>query len=408
MKTILFVDDDVNVLNGLQRMLRSRRQEWEVHFAAGGEEALRLMETGVFHVVVSDMRMPGMDGRELLTRIRQNYPDTVRIILSGQSDRDILLKSAGLAHQFLSKPCDAEALKRTVESACGLRDVLKSETLRGLVSRIDVVPSLPGPYLQLLEELRSSEASIAKAGAIISRDMGMTAKILQLANSAFFGVRQHVTDPAHAASLLGLETIKALVLSVQVFKQFERQVLDSFSIAELWHHSVAVGAYAQVIVRTEALEESFVNNVLTAGLLHDIGKLVLAVKFPADWKAALRLMAEKSLDFCDAEREIFGASHAEVGAYLLGLWGMSSPVVEALAFHHAPSLSGGSSFELLTAVHVANLFDNEMRAPEQGMKSGVCDLAYLERIRRADRLPGWKKLCQTMKPDVVEWMKKSY
>lgn len=407
-KRILFVDDEPNVLAGLQRMLRAHRDAWEMVFVNGGAQALDRLAREPFHVIVSDMRMPGMDGAQLLNQVMQRYPDVVRIILSGQSDREMILKSVGMAHQFLSKPCDADVLKATVERACELRAVLKNEALRGLVSRIDTLPSLPIPYLELLDELRRPDASVERVGRIIARDMGMTVKILQLVNSAFFGLRQRVTDAAHAASLLGLDTIKALVLSVQVFKQFDQASLQAFSVQALWEHSLGVGAFAHAIAKAERQTERFMGDALMAGLLHDIGKLVFGAKFGVEWAHAAADAAARGIALCEMERKTFGASHAELGAYLLGLWGMGYPIVEALVYHHAPGQCVAPGFSLLTTVHVANILEHEMQVTDPFTFSHLVDAAYLEAVGLTARLPVWRDLCRTIEREDLQCMKKSY
>ena len=102
---ILFVDDEPLVLQGLQRMLRPMRNEWEMAFVESGRRALEEMATLPFQVVVSDMRMPGMNGAQFLSHVQELYPRTVRLILSGHADKDLIMKCVGTAHQFLAKPC---------------------------------------------------------------------------------------------------------------------------------------------------------------------------------------------------------------------------------------------------------------------------------------------------------------
>ena len=189
MKKILFVDDEPHILSGLQRMLRGNRNEWEMQFVGSGAEALAKLAAAPFDVIVTDMRMPGMDGAELLTRVRANFPDVVRICLSGYSSVESAMKVVGLAHQYLSKPCDPNVLKTTIVRACALRDHLHDPLLRQALSRMENVPSLPTNYQAILAELNCPEPSLAKIGEVISQDIAMTAKILQLVNSSFFGLR---------------------------------------------------------------------------------------------------------------------------------------------------------------------------------------------------------------------------
>lgn len=185
---ILFVDDEPNVLRSIRRMLHGLRQEWDMKFVESGHEALSLLAKEAFEVIITDMRMPQMDGAQLLTEVKKQYPHMVRIVLSGHTDKDMILKSVQQAHQYLSKPCDAETLKSTISRTRARRSLLSQESLKRIVSKIDVLPSLPSLYAEIINELQSSDLSIQKIGQIISKDLGMTAKVLQMVNSAFFGI----------------------------------------------------------------------------------------------------------------------------------------------------------------------------------------------------------------------------
>jgi HD-like signal output (HDOD) protein len=392
-KRILFVDDEPNVLGGLQRMLRSMRHEWEMAFAGSGKEALVALDRESFDVVVTDMRMPGIDGAELLAEVMSRHPKTVRIILSGHSDREVIMKSIGPAHQYLSKPCDAEILKATVVRACALRDLLANETLKRLASQMQSLPSLPSLYVELMTELQSPDSSIERVGEIISQDVGMTAKILQLVNPTFFGVREHISSPAEAARLLGLDTIRALVLSVHVFSELDQIRVSGFRPDALWSHSLGVGNVSQQICRAENQERRVADESLMAGLLHDSGKLVLASNVPEQYAQALALAKRKNVTQLEAEQEIFGTTHAEVGGYLLGLWGLPDSIVGAVAFHHCPSKWLGQAFSPLTAVHVANVLQREHSDTGTEEDMLVTDYNYLSKLGLADRLPAWRELC---------------
>ncbi len=392
-RRILFVDDEPRVLDGLRRMLRVLRDELEMEFASGGPEALRVLERSPVDVLVTDMRMPGMDGIQLLEEVRQRFPRVARIVLTGQCDREAVFRAMALAHRQLAKPCDAETLKEAVSSACALQSLLQDRTLLELASRLESVPSLPSLYLEVVEELKSSETSLDKVGQIISRDVGMTVKIMQVVNSAFFGLRRKVTSPAQAVLLLGVETTRALVLAASLFTRFDASAVEGFSLDALWAHSYRTGCLARAIAKAERADNIIVEFASMAGLLHDVGRLVLVAQLPPPaYKEVLAHAREAGLPVHDAERAAFGASHAEVGAYLLGLWGLPSSVVEAVAWHHGPSACPGQTFSPLTAVHAANILDHEERTPEARFASDVVDAGYLERLGLTGRLEHWRAL----------------
>ena len=220
---VIFVDDEPQVLKGIIRMLDSAENDWDVDTASSGNEALDLMSEEPFDVIVSDMRMPGMDGADLLEQVSQLYPQTIRIVLSGQADKDAVYRAVTPMHQYLAKPCEAGVLRNTIARACALGEMLDSTRSHELLGRISSLPSLPSLYQEVVAEIDSPNSSVAAVGKIVAKDVAMTAKILQLANSAMFGTTSPVRTPIQAAALLGMDNIKSLVLSIQVFKSYKRR-----------------------------------------------------------------------------------------------------------------------------------------------------------------------------------------
>jgi putative nucleotidyltransferase with HDIG domain len=389
---VLFVDDETRILQGLQRMLRSQRTDWDMTFAASPAEALEAMDASPFDVVVSDMRMPGMSGVQLLEEVKRRQPDAIRIILSGQSSEESVLSSVGPAHQFLAKPCDPDELLATVRRACGLRALLRHGDLQKLLSQVGVLPSVPELYLQLVTELKSPSASVHRVASLVSSDVGMSAKILQMVNSAFFGIRRRVSDPQQAISLLGLSTVTALVLSAKVFGRFDEARLHAARLSGLAAHSLAVAGLARSIVRAEQVTSVVQDDSFTAALLHDVGKLVLATHMTDQYGRAVDLAAREQCPLWLAEREVFGADHAHVGAYLLGLWGLPDSIVEALAFHHEPDRCERESFAPLTAVHVADALHHEAEGASGAALRPLLSLDYIGRLGRTDAIAAWRAL----------------
>jgi HD-like signal output (HDOD) protein len=392
MKTrILFVDDEDLALRGLNRLLHSMREEWDMEFLDSGEKALKRMAELPFDVVVSDMRMPGMNGAELLNEVMKRYPKTVRLILSGFADRELILKCVGSTHQYLSKPCDADSLKMTVRRAAELERTMKSDGLRQLVTRCVDLPSVPAVYSEMVEALQDPESDIDTIGSIIIKDGAMTAKILKLVNSAFFGLGHKISNPNEAVAYLGTDTIKSLVLFANAFAEYEGAQLKDFSIESLWAHSLVAARGAKIIATCEDAERKLVDEAYVAGLLHDIGKLVFAANLAGDYQKALDLAREKKMTLDAAEREIFGADHADIGGYLLGLWGLPVPVVEAIALHHRPDKAVEKVFLPLTALHVGNVLAYGVKPSVPNIVSSRVNLEYLDSVGIRNRYFVWQK-----------------
>jgi len=388
-KRILFVDDEPMLLQGLQRSLRSMRQDWEMAFVKGGKEALEAIDKQAFDIVVTDMRMPGMDGAQLLEEVKKRSPQTLRMILSGQSDRETILRAVNPTHQYLSKPCEGEELKARLLRALALRDLLENSELKDLVSRLHSLPSLPTLYFDLTAELSSAEPSLAKIGRLISADMAMTAKILQLVNSAFFGLRCQVSKASYAVELLGLDNVRALVLSTHIFSKFETNLFDDADLQYMWEHSLAAGSYAKRIAVLEHADSHVVDECFTAALLHDAGKLIMASVASQKYKTALQLVKTEGRGLVEAEREVMGCTHAEVGAYLFGLWGLPVPLIEAVAWHHKPLESLQAKFSALAAVHVASVYHEE-KAGSSIKDTTLISSDFLSQIGCSEREKQWR------------------
>lgn len=399
-KRILFVDDDANVLHGLRRMLHRMRDVWHMEFVESGEQALARLGAESFDVVVSDMRMPGMNGAQLLEQIQRMHPQIVRLILSGFSDQELILRSVGPAHQFLAKPCDADTLIASVKRSCALREFLSNRLVMEKIGHIRSLPALPSVYTELLQTLADEEATLADVGRIISRDVGMSAKMLQLVNSAFFGLRQEIEDPSRAVMFLGLDTIKSLVLSVSVFSSFDTNTVREFSVERLQRHSLGVGTLAKQLAMDVGLSAPQQEDAFCAGIMHDVGKLILIANFPREFREVLARIDSGDPGMAEAEREVIGTDHAQLGGYLLALWGLPDPIVEAVSLHPHPSLSPNRVLGPLALVHVADLLDHEL---SDQMSSGQIpyDMEYLRQLSLHNELPRYRQIAESFIMETV-------
>jgi response regulator RpfG family c-di-GMP phosphodiesterase len=294
MKRIIFVDDEEKVLLGIKRMLRSLRMDWDITLADNGLTALEHMRQGEpFDLIVSDMRMPEMDGVELLKIVKEEFPQTVRFGFSGQTDSQTMLKMTNITHQFMNKPCEPRILSNRVARALALRESLDNPKLRQLLLTVGTLPSVPAMYQEVMNEIHAEDPSIARIGKTVSEDVAMSAKILQIVNSAYTGLRHHVSDPVHAVSLLGLDNLKSIVLTIGVFSMAENKtVAKGFSLSSLWDHSLRVSRFARQIAENEGDYKRIIDDSFTAGLLHDVGQIVLATQVPEEFEKALKLSTE--------------------------------------------------------------------------------------------------------------------
>lgn len=402
MKRVLFVDDEKNVLNGLRRMLRSIRDEWEMDFAPGGAEALELVGQKEYDLVVSDMRMPGMDGAELLTKVQELSPETVRIVLSGHSEQNMVMKSVKPAHQFLSKPCSSEQLLQTLKEAYRLRRLLNNPRIKAAVSSVETLPSMPDLYNRIVNEIDAPGSSLEAVGDIIAEDVGMTAMILKMINSSFFGFFRKINTPAQAVSLLGVEVVKGLVLSGHLFSSYSPEnAAPSFDMDGFMRHSLMVSKLCEAIAEAEGASQQAKDQCSIAGMLHDMGKLIMSTQVPDQYEEILRAAKAGGIQVHDVEERLLDATHGEVGAYLLGLWGVDRCVIEAIAFHNHPEAYKQDGFPMLAAVHVADCFEYKFLNIQDAAERPL-DLAFLKASGFADRVGKWEAVCK----DVIDEVKK--
>ncbi len=350
---ILFVDDEPRVLDGLRRSLRSKRKDWELSFVSSGAEALEKIAEEPFDILISDVKMPGMNGVELLRIVAERNPEIVRIILTGYAEHDLSMKAVKIAHQYLTKPCESDHLIGIITRIFNLRKLMKNEDVISFVSSMKTIPSLPEFYKELIRELDSENTSIKRISEIISKDMGMSAKILQVVNSPFFSTYRTVSSPLQAASLLGLNTIRNLALSIHLFQAYEDKS-SVFDYHRLWAHSMSVAELAKKIVADVGVDKEFEDHAFVSGMLHDIGKLIMAVEYPDTYAKVLQDAQESGIEIYEAEYREFGTGHQEVAAYLLGIWGIPDDIIEPIAFHHVPSNGYNTGFSPLAAVHIAD------------------------------------------------------
>jgi HD-like signal output (HDOD) protein/CheY-like chemotaxis protein len=399
-KRILLADADAQACEDFRKALG---ESWEVTAVADGNAALADMERQPSHVLVADLDLAELDGVELLNRIQSSYPKTIRFILANDLDRERMMKQVLGAHQFLSKPLDFSVLKSTIERTVALDRFVASNSIRELVSRIRTLPTIPSLYLEVVAALNSPNATTEQVSAIIAKDMAMMTKLLLVINSAGFGLSRKITNPTEAVGLLGFETVKSMVMTIKLLTQYDKIKPVYFSIDKLWRHSTEVARTAKLLTVMHTDDFAMAEAAFTAGLMHDLGKVVLAANFDEQYRGAQSLARKQQMPLWEVEREIFGASHGEIGAYLLGLWGMPLDVLEVAAFHHQPANSVEKYFTPLTAVHVANALKHENDPDKEGWAASKIDEAYLAEIGVLDQLPVWRNAVAKRdftKPDI--------
>jgi putative nucleotidyltransferase with HDIG domain len=393
-KTILFVDEEAYARKALQRAFRDMHDQWEMRFAADPGQALEMLAAASVDVLITEMVFAGRGGLDFLETVRRDYPHAVRIVLSGYADRNVLLKSADLAHQYIVKPCDDDTLKTTISRAFMLKELLDQAPFKQVITRIGALPSLPARYEELAAALNDAEASVQQVADIVAKEPGLVAKLLQLVNSSFFGRPQRVTSAIQAVGLLGLDLVRAVVLASSTFDQFKKLKLKGITLDAMWAHAAATAAMAKTIAQAAGLDARAMDTAFTGGLLHDIGKLLIAAYLSGPFKEITAHMRREAVSMAAAEMAIIGTTHAAVGAYLLGLWGLPESLVNAVAGHHEPGTRGSGTLDMVAITHIANGFANAgKRLADPGAALDALDYGFLDSAGLSEAVVQWRLQC---------------
>ncbi len=397
-KNILFVDDNQNIINGIKRALRRERNNWVLFFACSAEDALELMAYTPIDLIVTDMMMPNMPGDQLLMQVAEQYPATIRFILSGYANETVLKKAMKVAHQYLSKPCDITLLKETIFQVFKIQSCINNPHIIDSIGDISQLPSLPTIYQQLKLEVAKDNSTSDSIAKIFSHDIAFSAKLLQIVNSPYFGLKQKISNLSQAVNLIGVQQLTDLVLSTFIKESFLTNNLKHTYILEcISANSIRVAVLAKKISLAEGQGEDRPDQAFLGALLHNMGLLIFMSKLPDKFNTLLEELKQTDTSIIKLEKQIFGFTRAEVAAYILGLWRIPPRVIESILLQFNPNETEYDGINALTAVHVATAL---LKPPgiQESTRLFECnlDITYLERIGKLEQIAHWQELAQTI------------
>lgn len=385
-RRVLFVDDERHVLEQLAGDVSATSPNVDATFVQGGAAAQAYLADHDVDAIVADLDMPGIDGATLLHEVHDASPQVVRIIVSGETAAAQRLESLQVAHQAVVKPVNARTLLGKIEQTCLLRDTLREPRLQEIVGGTEALPAAPGTYLQITQAMADPDVPVEKIAMLVSGDVGIAAKLLQVVNSAFFALSREIIRVSDAVAYLGLDATRAVVLATEVARSFG-DVAPGFGFDRFEAHAREVAGGAMALVPDDGRNEAFM-----AGLLHDVGELLVTRYDHELWSDVVARSRSETQDRLRYERDrLGGVTHAEVGGALLGMWGLPYSVVDAVTHHHQPVRSGELTFDVVGAVHVVEALVawRDEGKPEPGP---TLDLAYLDRVGMSGKVAEWAKL----------------
>ncbi|PKN59071.1 MAG: hypothetical protein CVU56_02415 [Deltaproteobacteria bacterium HGW-Deltaproteobacteria-14] len=382
---ILFVDDEQAVLDGIRRQLRRHRDAWDLRFVTSGREALEVFSEVPVDILVTDVRMPGVDGLALLQTARSRFPEAVRVVLSGYTAPTEQREVYTVAHRVLPKPCDHVRLIETLSQAVEIRDLVRDRAVRALVGGVKRLPAVPHIYTQLQAVLQDDMSDAQTVARVIERDAVMVASVLRTVNSAAFALAEPVIRVKDAVAYLGRSMVSSMVLGLAMFDRFNAAGVPEGFLRVLQARAMATASVAMRLAERRGRNDAYV-----AAMLHDIGQLVMFVIFGEEYEDVCG-----DGDITAQERARFGAAHDAVGAYLLGLWGLPASVVGAVAAHHR-QLSDADG-PVARAVQLAELLLRTSEGPPGALDAWLDEspLSPDERARARTWLSDAAQPCRT-------------
>jgi len=392
LRKVLFLEDDHHLVDELIRYTADGRHDWELVHAADTASAWQHFLKGPVDVLIARTAAADENGAGFWRRLIEHSPQTVRLaIASSRLEPGRAAESLQFTHQCLAEYIRADLLTSIIDSIVDLQNHLANLRLEAEIGGLLSLQALPDNYIGIIKELQSPEPSVKRISGLIQLDMAMTARVLQLVNSAFFSLPNRVAKVEQAVSLLGISTVRSMLVSMQLFSVFEGGPVPKRHVEQVWEHSVKVAGLAREIAAREGASDLDQENTLLAGMLHDLGKLIL-FKLP-EYREALTVQRRAGIDDeYRLEKELYGCTHAEAGGYLIGIWGINSAVSEIVTHHHHPGNSRAPGvFSPLTAVHAADFIIHSRNRSSQAIKPDL-DLSYMEKIGYADKVEEWAQI----------------
>jgi len=343
-------------------------------------DAKQLLKQQKFDAVIINSDLPDENGLQLTKSIYNNYPDIIRFFILNENQHDLIIQTVGLVHQYFIDPVESNYIYKSLNNSLKLKSKLHNKVVKDRLNSIKSLPSPPKIYNQIISELQSDEPSILNISQIINKDIAITTKLLQLVNSAFFGLKIRLENLQQVISYLGLDTVKSIVFSTGLFGQFNSPQIGNISIESIYNRSVNTGAKARLIAHTFGLNKKVTDNALLAGLLHNVGDLLMLAEFRDELKKSIVLAKEKSIKSNDAIEEVIGTNASTLGAYLLSLWGLPDSIVESVALHDCPTECPHPTLNTLAAVHLGYALESDENNNVVNDDNSLIDINYVDQL----------------------------
>jgi putative nucleotidyltransferase with HDIG domain len=389
---LIFTDQE-SILESSRQALQDA---WDLQPATSESEAKAQLESSQYQLLLIDKQKISTAESEFLTAVDQISPATPRLQFTKLAPTGEL--EVHFSHpRVVSEENQAAAQPESFEEQIGhevLRQTLFSKVgLSNILEKIQKTPTRPGVYFKVVEELTNPEGTIDNIAELVKEDPIVTARILRAVNSTALGLRRRLTDANEAVMMLGGERVRDVILLLEVLSVIDQNRCIGFSPDDVWNHSIQVAQLARKIMAKETRCQSTRNAAFTAGLLHDVGKVLLAVNLPGRYAKTLILAKKNKTSLVEEEYKEFDTSHAELGTHLLESWELPIRILEAIMWHHSPDHFSSEKLAPRAAVFIANTLVRGDTSPSSTDKSEtVSSLEFIQETWGDSNLEIWKDL----------------
>lgn len=396
---ILFVDDEEHVLNSIRRLLARRCKNWHIVQTTDPFEALEILNRQTIDVIVSDIIMPKMQGDELLDKIAHKYPHIIRVVLSAHAESDAVTKALSISHQYISKPFETKSFIQNIQDIIELRNELNHYDLIKKINNIDALPPMPKVYREIMSILNNPEANIHDIAKLISHDLSLSSKILQVINSAYFAMPKQVLNIEDAVTYLGIDIVKSLCITSNLFNSYNDLQKAGLSHRELLNKAIRIGRVAKHIAMKISSDDQIANHAQLAGFLHNLGMVILGSVITDEYLEIINIHKKTQHNLLSLEKEKLGICHNMIGAYLLQLWAVPLEIIHAQIYLYQPltflEKATKAEFNALTAIHIAKAVDDMLDNSSIYYKENYSE-AYLKALNIETDLNKYIKICKPL------------
>lgn len=359
MTNVLFVLKDRSQGNLYSENIPAIDSSWSVNIADNTKDAVDFVRGNDIDVIICDDEVADSKGLDVISSCSHERPGVLSFLRKSNSptkEESIALSEKKVF--VLPENLEEEGIYSHISRRVLLKSLSENLNLLSVIRKMKKMPTIPQLYHQITRELRKEDGSIEFVAGLISKEPSMATRILKAVNSPAYVLGYEITEVVHALLFLGKEATQAQILADSVFNSYPNQSVAGLNLQEVWKHSINVSAIARRISMSIDSNKKSAEIACTAGVVHDLGKVLMATNLPDHYQQAVNYAKEERVPLVQAEEKVFGTNHAQVAASLMGLWSIPFRILNSVAYHHNPTGTMKKPPTSAMALYIADGFEN--------------------------------------------------